>query len=361
MLKKIAKLIETNQVGPFLHAPLYGLSLVYGALVRLRLALYSKGALKIHALPVKVVCVGNLSTGGTGKTPVVMAIAKRLVEEGLKPAILSRGYAGTGAGVTVVSDGDRPLVNATEAGDEPYLMATSLSTRALGMGVPVVVGADRVAAGRLAIREFAPDVILLDDGFQHLRLKRDLDIALFDPSRGEANDFLLPRGLLREPKSGLRRARWILVKCESIPPELERYASASARLGRFHYRPTRLVDVRTGARSAVKSLSGKSVFVFAGIAAPNAFVSTVEATGAKIAGSEFFGDHHAYREEDIKAVVAAAKAAGAKMLLTTEKDAVKLSRANARMDVCALGVEVTIEDMDRLVADIKAVVAGKGS
>ena len=177
---------------------LWGISVLYGGLTHLRRRLYTRGRLKSHRLPCPVISVGNLTLGGTGKTPLVIHLAEKIQGMGYRPVILSRGYKGLAEkGGAVVSDGRNLLCDARQAGDEPYLMAILLPT------VPVVVGRHRYRAGMDAIRRFQPDIILLDDGFQHLQLKRDLNLLLLDAQNPFGNRYLFPRGTLREPEVSL--------------------------------------------------------------------------------------------------------------------------------------------------------------
>ncbi|MBI5810633.1 MAG: tetraacyldisaccharide 4'-kinase, partial [Deltaproteobacteria bacterium] len=172
------------------HIALYLLSILYGASVRMRASLFAIGLIKTKRLPCRVVSIGNLTVGGSGKTPMVMHMADILQKKGRRVVILCRGYKGSAKGVNAVSDGRTVLLGYKEAGDEPYLLARRLK------GVPVVVGRDRYKSGLYAIEAFSPDVILLDDGFQHIRLARDVNILLVDSKEGFGNGHLLPRGLL---------------------------------------------------------------------------------------------------------------------------------------------------------------------
>ncbi len=181
--------------------PLFLFSLLYGLVVSLRILLYQKGIFQSRSLPCKVISVGNITLGGTGKTPFVCWLAERIQGEGYRVAVLSRGYKGNFSGsFSLVSDGERTLCDVRQGGDEPYLMAQKLK------GIPVIVGPQRWISGRYAVERFRTEVVILDDGFQHLPLKRDLDLLLIDSSLPFGNGHLFPRGILREPLSGLSRA-----------------------------------------------------------------------------------------------------------------------------------------------------------
>src|SRR4030043_1067566 len=190
--------------------PLYILSLPYGWAVRTRTFLYSLGLLKTRRLPRPVISVGNITVGGTGKTPLVMALSEGLMERGIPTAILSRGYRGKKGSGPLVTDGQRVLLSPEESGDEPFLMASVLK------GIPILIGKDRLKNGEMALDRFPVLGFLLDDGFQHLPLHRDLNVLLIDAQIGFGDGHLLPRGILREPLSHLRRADlFLLTKVES--------------------------------------------------------------------------------------------------------------------------------------------------
>jgi len=322
---------------------LASLSFGYGALVRLRNAGYTLGILKTHRLPCRVVCVGNLTVGGTGKTPTVIALGGLLAAAGARVCVLLRGYRRTGRGVTVVSDGTRVLSGWREAGDEAVLLARSLP------GVPVIVGGDRVAAGRLAVDRFRPEVILLDDGFQHRRLCRDADLVLLDAMDPFGGDWLLPRGRLREPVSALGRAQAVLVTradqagdLAGLHRRLERLAPR-VPLGLALYRPYRLVDLWSRQERQFGDLRGKRVFAMSGIANPQGFRQTLVGAGAHLAGSLAFADHHAFTPEDGARMVREARAVSAEWIVTTEKDAIRLDRQPpASVPFLALGIHLEV-------------------
>src|SRR4030066_1164862 len=221
--------------------PLYLLSLPYEGMVRTRFFFYSHGLLRTKSLPCPVISVGNITVGGTGKTPLVMALAKTLMDRGISVAILSRGYKGTKTSEPVVSDGKSIFLSPEESGDEPFLMAQVCK------GVPVLVGKDRFANGRVALQRFGMKGLLLDDGYQHLPLHRDLDILLIDSHIGFGDQNLLPRGILREPLSHLRRAHlFLLTKVDhpEISQSLEeklRETHPSSPIYHSHYEPLGLI------------------------------------------------------------------------------------------------------------------------
>ena len=298
-------------------------SLVYGGLVRARNAGYNSGLLGAERLACRVVCVGNLSVGGTGKTPTVLALAGAATGAGLRVCILLRGYGRQGRGVRVVSDGRRVQLGWREAGDEAALLAQRLC------GVPVVVGEDRVAAGRLTVARFDPQVIFLDDGFQHRRLHRDADLVLLD-STDPFGGGLLPRGRLREPIAGLRRADAVLLTRADQgddPEGIRRRVEAVAPgcpVGRAVLRPLRLRDLTAECDRSLAELRGRRVLAVSGIGNPGSFLRTVQAAGAVLVGSLAYPDHHAFTEEDRRRMGDAARLREADWIVTTDKDAVRL-------------------------------------
>ncbi len=311
------------------------LSFIYGAAVRARALFYSLNILPSYALPRKVVSVGNITVGGTGKTPVTIFLAGFFQKSGRKVVVLSRGYKGSSKGAAIVSDGKEILLGPEEAGDEPYLMATRLK------GIPIVVCADRVKGGRFIIERFSPDVILLDDAFQHLRLRRDVNIVLIDGAEGFGPGYLLPRGTLREPISSLRRADIALVK-GGLPKGREREALKrySVPCMSFNYSPTAIYDIITGEERPAIFIAGKKIVPVCGIANPPSFLSTLAGLGALVEGPLVFPDHHAYDEKDIAAIE---KAAASSMVLTTEKDACKLRARIKGANVWALRIDAEME------------------
>ncbi len=300
------------------------LAVPYGGAVRVRNRLFDCGLLKQERIGCPVISVGNLTVGGTGKTPMVILLAGMLQDRGLRPAVLSRGYGGKNtADVLVVTDGNRLLAGPDEAGDEPVLMARRLRD------IPVLAGPKRVMTGRHALEHFRVDVILLDDGFQHRYLYRDLDIVLLDSRQPLGNGFLLPRGPLREPPSALGRAGAIAFtrsgSGDAVPIDERLSGILSGRVVlRTRVRPTSLT-APDGGVLPLSSLQGKRVFAFAGIARPDSFRQTIESLGGVIAGFRAFPDHHRYRAEDLSRIETEAGLAKADILLATEKDLVKLS------------------------------------
>ncbi len=305
----------------------------------MRRAVYRRGLIQRTKLPVPVISVGNLTFGGTGKTPTVIALARDLVRMGRRPAILTRGYKRLDDEQVVVV-GPEPRQTASEIGDEPLEMARRLP------GVPVVVDADRARGGAEAQRQGA-DVVLLDDGFQHLRLERDLDLVLIDAGDPWGGGRLPPLGRLREPVAALERADAVLITkapadWRPLAAEIERVIDHVApRLQVFisRVRPSR-VHVPGEGWLGSEVLTGRRVMAFAALGRPDGFADTLVEAGAEIVSSRWFPDHHAYTDQELSEVVSQAAKASA-IPVTTAKDAVKLPP-----DSGAWVVEVVIEPVE---------------
>jgi tetraacyldisaccharide 4'-kinase len=317
------------------------LSWVFGVLVRLRLWLYRQRLFRDTPLGCKVVVVGNLTVGGTGKTPIVMKMARVLAQRGRKVAILSRGYKGASDSMPkrfwrwltqgsrpdplVVSDGKQVLAGPDEAGDEPYMLAANLAEA----GVVVIVDRDRVEGGRFALRRFGVDTILLDDGLQYLPLRGQINLLLVDSHDPFGNGAMLPRGILREPVANLDRASYIFITKSSGPPAPELVArirrhNQRAEIIACAHSAKEVVDLESGAAMPLSSLQGRRVAAFSGIATPERFEETLRGQGAVIVANRRFLDHHAFNDEDLDEVLDRALRAQAEMIVTTEKDAVRL-------------------------------------
>jgi tetraacyldisaccharide 4'-kinase len=298
-------------------------SLAYGAIAALRNHLYDRGIVKQVRLSCPVISIGNITAGGTGKTPMTVLTTNGLKARGFRPAVLSRGYGGRlKTSGNVVSDGARLLLSPEEAGDEPVLIA------AAAPGIPVLTGPDRCISGRSAIEKFGANVLVLDDAFQHRRLFRDVDIVLLDRDRPFGNGRLLPAGPLREPPSALNRAN-VIVETGILRGEQEQDGKKPARHSnipsfRALYQPLDIIRGKNNQILFPSALQGKKIYAFTGIAAPDKFRATLEKMGAKIIKFLAFPDHYFYKQADVEAIAGEAKALHAGMLITTEKDGVKL-------------------------------------
>jgi len=314
------------------------LSALYGTAAAWRRAWYARDPSRRRRLARPVVSVGNLRVGGSGKTPIVEYIARLLVEQGERPAVLTRGYARRVArdGVTVVSDGTRVIADLDTAGDEPLMLARALP------GVPVLVGADRYLSGTLAERRLGATVHLLDDGFQHFALARDVDLLLV--SEEDLADRPMPAGRLRERLDAARAADAALVTAG--------YESAADRVGRAVgvspvFRVARAIGVpRTIAavRDSVVVPSESRVFIATGIARPDRFVADIASAGWEISGVMEFRDHHRYGARDVERIAAEARAKGSAIVLTTEKDAVRLAACDlSGLPIASVPLIISIE------------------
>ncbi len=315
------------------------LSRLYGKALDLRAGWYASGRIASHALPRPSVSVGNLTFGGTGKTPIVELLARRLRFEGWRPAILSRGYGRASRGVVVVSAGEGPLVSPEQGGDEPVALAKATS------GVIVVVGERRVEAARRAA-DLGADVLLLDDAFQHLAVARDVNLLLFDARDPFGGGSTPPGGRLRERLSAMRRADAIVfTRTERGAPPRD----ALAAIARIHpaapvfharFRGTGLRD-ESGSPVEAASLSGRRCVAVCGVADASQFAATLSEMSLSPEETLEFRDHQHYRERHLALVRRAADRAGASWLVTTEKDAVKLAgRTQLPLLTLRLGVEV---------------------
>jgi tetraacyldisaccharide 4'-kinase len=306
------------------------ISALYGLAVTLRHGLYRLGVFKKRALPCRVISVGNITLGGTGKTPAVIAIARLLLKQGQHPAVLSRGYGREReSDLLVVSDGSMSAVDAARGGDEPLLIASKAP------GVPVVVGADRYQAGRLALERFRPDVLVLDDGFQHIRLARDLNIALLDASDPVGSGRLFPAGILREPLSALKRADVVLITRADRAKDAEKLKEVigrhtAARIFASRQSPVDLVDDMTGITRPLSSLRGEPVLAFSGIARPASFFSLLRQLGAVVRTELAYPDHYQYKNSDMDVIIRKAADEAAGLIITTEKDAMRIRALRPR-------------------------------
>jgi tetraacyldisaccharide 4'-kinase len=312
--------------GPARIALLLGPEMLFNGVVALRNALYDAGVLRARRLPCAVISIGNLTVGGTGKTPVTSYLAGALFEAGYRVGVVSRGYGRRGGGAPLlVSDGRAILADPAEAGDEPFLIARE------NPAVPVAVGADRVRSA-LLLHEAAPrEVILLDDAFQHRRIARDLDLLLVDGGEPWGNGRMLPLGPLREPPSSLLRAdALVITRSEGrVPPGVGAIlARHHPRAAVFHARMESRGFVRTdGEVVAPTALKGLNAYALSGIARPRRFETDLSALGVRVAAARHFPDHHRFRTRDLEEAVAAARSVSAEVLVTTEKDLVRIAAA----------------------------------
>ncbi len=334
-------------------------SKLFQVLIKGRRFLYNVRILRDSTLGVQVIAIGNLTVGGTGKTPVVEKFARALRDEGRNVAILSRGYRSRPPPIhqwllnkiflrddstppRVVSDGKSLLLDSEMAGDEPYMLASNLRD------VVVLVDKDRVKSGRYAIENFGCDTLLLDDGFQYWKLKgRRQDIVLIDRQQPFGNERLLPRGTLREPPSHLARANTIFItKSDGDTGELRR------RIAQFNplagiieciHHPLYLEDVFTGQRFGLDFLKGRKVASLSGIAQPDSFERSLVALGADLVYSKRFADHHRFKQQEVINAINRGKKRQAEVIITTQKDAVRFPKIDRRdLPIYFMRVEIKI-------------------
>lgn len=340
---------------------LFGPSFVYGLIVRVRHWCYCLGWCASTRLPCRVVSVGNVTVGGTGKTPIVILLTEWLLAEGRRVAVLSRGYKrASGAPYCLVSDGARLLADPSEAGDEPFLIARRCPTAV------VAVGADRAALGRWLLAQHPVDCMILDDGFQHLALSRDVDVALLDATDAPGLDAMVPAGRLREPLTGLGRATALLItradSREDVDAVYKRLKAAhlpAADAIEIRFKPESLVAVSATAVQSLEWCRGMKSWLVSGIGNSESFRRTVASLGVEVIGEAVFSDHHRYQHDDVLRIRAEAQTAGADLVLTTEKDAGKLQPFLTRDDSWwALRIRAEIirgeEQLRRLVMDTGA-------
>ena len=327
------------------------LSLLYGAVTRTRLSLYRRGTFHTTKLDRPVVSIGNITTGGTGKTPLVEWVARTIASHGKKVCILTRGYGRKDPHLQViVSDGYGVLASPAEAGDEPYLLATKLTGQAA-----VISGADRIAAGQEAIKDFGTQCFVLDDGFQHLRLARDLNIVTIDATNPWGGGKLLPYGRLREAPEGLSRADCaVITRCDQAG-EVEKLSAEISRLigGRPVFkssmRPMRVVSLKNAGETIAPPAC---VAAFCALGNPGSFFENVRRLGFEIGMQRSFPDHHAYSQSEIDSII---KDAGVSSLITTAKDAVKLRALSFTVPCYVMEIEIAMEnaeELTRLIVDV---------
>ena len=336
-----------------------GFAKVYEQAVQIRLGLYRRRLLRPQELGCPVVSVGNLTVGGTGKTPVAEMLARELQRRGRRVAILSRGYKSVPRPFAqrlrnkifkhldlfpprIVSDGKDVLLDSRRAGDEPHMLAKNLP------GVCVLVDKDRVKSGLHALRHFGSDVLLLDDGLQYQRLRHRIDVVLVDSQTPFGNEHLLPRGTLREPPANLRRASYIIVTKSGPQPDEAllarlRKLNRTAAIIECNHAPRHWQHLGTGAKFPLDHLKGRHVGAMSGIARPESFEEGVRQLGAKVEITKAFADHHRFTKKEILRFLEWCDRRSLDALVTTEKDAVRFPEIdNPPVPMLFLRVEIEI-------------------
>lgn len=345
---------DQDASGPvvFLLGFLKAISFVFLSVVSIRYLLYKTGLLRRYPLGIQVISIGNVTAGGTGKTPVTEIFARTLAAQGRKVAILSRGYRRKEAPFLqrvfsqvvnpplVVSDGKHVLLDSETGGDEPYMLASNLP------GVAVVVDRNRVKAGRYAINRLGCDTIILDDGFQYQKLKHSIEVVLVDSTNPFGNGNMLPRGILREPAKNLKRADIIfLTKCRgdvsAVKEEIRKY-NTTAEIVECNHTPKVLKDVWSREEYPLDWLKGKTLCTLSGIASPKGFENSLRQLGSKVVWCERYADHHRYAASEILYALNRSADMDADALVTTEKDAVRFPRFETSPVKC-LYLRIAIE------------------
>jgi len=329
-------------------------SIFYELAIKIRQLLYKFKILKSTKLNAYVISIGNLTTGGTGKTPITCEIANYINKKlHTKVAIISRGYGGQLSNKTtnIISDGKNIFYDSIQAGDEPFWMAENCKN------IAVITGKNRVKSGQYAIDNFKSKILLLDDGFQHLKLKRDLDIVLIDCMKVFGNGFLLPAGPLREAESRIKRADKVIIvnkkpfdktsekQCERVAKKIYKKYGKKAVFCKL--KPEKIYDLKTN--MPVNSLKA---IVFAGIGQPEFFFNSLKNNGIELLSEKIFTDHYLYTKLDIENIIKEAREKGADSIITTEKDAVKLipflNELETDIKICALKLSVELDLSDLL-------------
>ncbi len=330
----------------FLWGGLVPFALLYGWIGWVRNLFYDVGIFSRYKSSVKVISIGNIAAGGTGKTPVVDWLAKKMLRLGKRVVILSRGYGGSFAGkAACVSDGHTLILSASVAGDEPFLLARR------NPQVPVVIARRRRDGLQFIEQHFKADLVLLDDGFQHRAVARDLDLVLLDAAHPFGNGWPLPAGLLREfPRFASKRADMFLLTRAVIAQKKQLFKGRPTYTA--EYQLSQRAMALDGAVQATENLKGMKLLAFAGIAAPDRFFSELRNNGFNVAATAVFADHMAYDERKIAELNALAREHAAEALITTEKDAVKLAVAKFDFPCYQIPLEIQIADENILLRDI---------
>lgn len=349
--RKIEAIINRPKTHPendrILSGILKGLSLAYGVIVRARNGLYDKKILTSRQMPCFVISVGNITVGGTGKTPMACYLANCLKSWGYKTAVITRGYGG---GMEkkggVISDGNRILTGPDQAGDEPYMMAKTLE-------VPVIAGKNRYRSARIAVEQFSAQVLILDDGFQHRKVQRHFNLVLMDSRRPTGNGFLLPRGPLREPVSGMCRSDAVIfTRASDFPrtdPDIYTLIQGRPVFQTCHvpfvYKHHAFKEPNPAIR--ISRLKGKTSTLFSGIAGNSGFRTSCEDSGMVVDAHLEFEDHHTYTPKNIETIISAFNNFGSDLLVTTHKDYTKLKALlPAALPLVVLDVKIEFKPTD---------------
>jgi tetraacyldisaccharide 4'-kinase len=337
--------MQGKRTSTFWGVLLSAISVLYGALVYLRRVFFKLHIFKRKKISCPVISVGNLTLGGTGKTPTVIQVAQLLTRNNRRPVVISRGYGRKDeTKIIVVSDGRSVLVDTQTGGDEPVMIGSKLP------GIPVVVGRKRYQAALLALQRFRPDVVVLDDGFQHIQLKRNLDVVLVDAANPFGNGKLFPAGILREPINALKRAHAVLITKTDSTVDVGKLKDTirrrtRARIFTSRQVPVDLIDYRSSDIKSLSVLRGSKILALSGIARPDSFTLLLKSLGADIVATCTYRDHFDYQKSDLAAVFQKAADEKISMIVTTEKDAIRLKKLRAD-GIWALRIELTVVEHD---------------
>ena len=320
------------------------LSFIYGCLVAIRNFFYETKIFSTKSLKCKVISIGNITVGGSGKTPTVEYISNLLQSRGYKVGIISRGYKRKSKSTLVVTDGINKPESWEHVGDEPFLLAHKLEN------IPIVVGSSKYEAGYMMIEKFQPDVIVMDDGFQHLSLNRDLDIVLVNSKDIRSDHKLIPSGKLREPISNLNRADLIIITKSNIHQPSNYLIN---KIESFN-RPTiyneiqvdDLIQYRSNESNKLEKLANKKVYLFSALGDNEGFKKIMDKTDMEIVGHSKYPDHHHYTFDDLKDIEQEATKCNAEFLITTEKDLVKINFKNITIDIYAVRMKMIFNPED---------------
>lgn len=370
-LYRVVRQEQQGLLAALVRGLLFLLSLVYRGLTSLRNWLYDRGLLQAGEVDTPLISIGNLTVGGTGKTPAVEALAQSWRDQGKQVVVLSRGYQGENEKPLLVSAGAQTLVGPNRAGDEAYMLAEKLTD------VPVVICKSRMAAARYARAKFDPDLFVLDDGFQHRQIKRDFDLVLIDGTNPFGYGHLIPRGTLRESKAGLRRADGVVItrageidqeQLNHLRNEISKYSQPDF-IYHSNHKPVYLQDT-AGVKLELRELEGSRIVAFSAIGNPKSFALTLEKLGAQIIRHFKFPDHHRYERRDMRKIINQKEQADIDYVVTTSKDLVKLDREILDLltgkQIRPYSLEIELEFIDRkgeqknLAVEISARLAGTG-
>ena len=322
-------------IDPRLRYVLFPLAMLFWGILFWRNLFYTVGFFVSRKLPTKVISIGNITTGGTGKTPAVIYLANILIKRGKRVAVLSRGYGRKTAGTQLVTDGNTPVLDWRNFGDEPTLISKALS------GVPVVVDEKRHRGGMFLVDRFNPDVIIMDDAFQHRAIERDVDIVLINSQDQRSDHKLLPYGFLREPWIHLKRAHAIIFTKTNLmkPAPFLRSMARKSRVPRF--RSVLLCGPLVSPEGEYKEILKKnSVLALSAVGDHGGFMRTLNSAGLNVVEELVFRDHHDYTQEDVELTQKHLLKSGAEYVVTTEKDMVKLDQLDlSRIEIYSIGIE----------------------